>query len=189
MSSVNLYPNGFLVKRTDSEDAEKYGLYKGVEGDCWPVIEISTEEGKYLSNFLEHNIFLNDSDNSYVDVCPNIFFLKRYIKACENAGYKTQVIYCKTQKRVPECDVNTNSNYKFIGYDYAYAGGDYYSCVFNEVRRIPEMARFHLNQYGLFNSESEVLEFIKVRNELEKSKPHLTFELGEFIIYQLWEYN
>ena len=51
------------------------------------------------------------------------------------------------------------------------------------------MTNFHLNQYGLFNSESEILEFIKVRNELEKIEPYLTFELGEFIIYQLWEYK
>jgi len=197
MSSVNLYPNGFLVKRIDSEDSKKYGQYRGIEGDCWPInehssideIEINAEEGQYLSKFLEDNILLNDFDNSYVDVCPNIFFLKRYIKACQNAGYNIQVIYCKTQKKFPECDVNTNRDYKFIGYDYGYPGGDYSSCVFNDVRRIPEMAHFHLNQYGLFNSESEILEFIKVRNELEKIEPYLTLELGEFIIYQLWEYK
>ena len=106
MSSVNLYPNGFLVKRIDSEDAKKYGQYKGIEGDCWPIneyssideIEISAEEGKYLSKFLKDNILLNDFDNSYVDVCPNIFFLKRYIKACQDAGYRIQVIFVKLKK-------------------------------------------------------------------------------------------
>lgn len=76
-----------------------------------------------------------------------------------------------------------------MGYDYGYPGGDYYSCVFNDVTRVPEMAHFHLNQYGLFNSESEILEFIKLRNEIEKNKADLTSELGEFIIYQLWDYK
>jgi len=86
MSRLNLYPNGFLVKRIDSEDAKIHGHCRGIEGDCWPINEyssieeigISVEE-KYLSNFLADNILLNDFDNSYVDVCPNMFFLKRYI--------------------------------------------------------------------------------------------------------------
>jgi hypothetical protein len=196
MSSVNLYPNGFLVKRIDSEDAKKFGQYSGVEGDCFPINEyfspkkISLEESKYLSKFLKDNVMLNGFDNSYVDVCPNIYFLKRYVKACQAEGLKIQVIYCKTQKKFPESDIDTSDgNYKFMGYDFGYPGGDYYSCVFNDVTRIPEMARFHLNQYGLFNSESEILEFIKLRNELEKNKANLTSELGEFIVYQLWEYK
>lgn len=196
MSSVNLYPNGFLVKRIDSEDAKTFGQYRGVEGDCFPINEnflpkeISLEESKYLSNFLKDNVMLNGFDNSYVDVCPNIYFLKRYIKACQAEGLKIQVIYCKTQQKFPESDIDTSDgNFKFMGYDFGNPGGDYYSCVFNDVTRIPEMARFHLNQYGLLNSESEILEFIKLRNELEKNKPDLTFELGEFIIYQLWEYK
>lgn len=196
MSSVNLYPNGFLVKRIDSEEAKMFGQYRGVEGDYFPINEcyspkeISLEESKYLSKFLKDNIMLNDFDNSYVDVCPNIYFLKRYIKACQAEGLEIQVIFCKTQKKFPESDINiSDGNYKFIGYDFGYPGGDYYSCVFNDVMRIPEMARFHLNQYGLFNSEPEILEFVKLRNELEKNKPYLKFELGEFIIYQLWEYK
>lgn len=104
MSSVNLNPNGFLVKRIDSEAAKIFGQYRGVEGDCFPINEcflpkkISLEESKYLSNFLKDNVMLNDSDNSYVDVCPNIYFLKRYIKACLAEGLEIQVIYCKTQK-------------------------------------------------------------------------------------------
>jgi len=196
LSSIELHSNGFLVKRIDSKYTKNYGQYKGIEGDCWPISkqfsqkEISIEEMKYLSNFLEDNIMLNDSDNTYVDVCPNIYFLKRYIKACQMLGFEIKVIYCKTQKRFPECDIDQKgSNFKFLGYDYGNAGGNYHSCVYNDVKRIPEMAHFYLNQYGLFNSESEILEFIKLRNELEKIKTHLTFEIGDFIIYQLWEYS
>jgi hypothetical protein len=196
LSSIELHSNGFLVKRIDSEYAKGFGQYKGIQGDCWPINEhsipkeISVEETKYLSNFLENNIMLNGSDNTYVDVCPNIYFLKRYINACLISGFKIQVIYCKTQKRFPECDVDQNGrNFKFIGYDYGYSGGDYYSCVYGDVKRIPEMAHFNLNRYGLFNGESEILEFIKLRSELEKMKPHLTFECGDFTIYQLWEYK
>lgn len=195
MSSINLCPNGFLVKRTDSEYAATFGQYRGVEGDCFPINEhfspkiVSPEETKYLSDFLVNNIMLNASDNSYVDVCPNIYFIKRYIKACQAEGMGIQVIYCRTQKKFPECEIDTSGdNFKFLGYDLAYAGGNYYSCLFSDFKRIPEMSRFHLNQYGLFSSESEMLEFVKFRNELEKIKPPSAFELGEFIIYQLWEY-
>ncbi|MBP1744546.1 MAG: hypothetical protein H6Q58_1524 [Firmicutes bacterium] len=196
MSSINLYPNGFLVKRIDSEYAATFGQYKGVEGDCFPINEhfspknVSLEESKYLSDFLSKNVMLNDFDNSYADVCPNIYFIKRYIKACKAEGIGVQVIYCKTQKKFPECEINTSSDsFRFLGYDLAYPGGSYYSCVFNDSKWISEMARFHLNKYGLFNSESEMLEFIRLRNELEKANPHSTSEPGEFIIYQLWEYK
>jgi len=196
LSSIELHSNGFLVKRIDNEYTKNYGQYRGIEGYCWPISkqflqkEISIEETKYLSNFLKDNIMLNDSDNTYVDVCPNIYFLKRYIKACQMLGFEIQVIYCKTQKRFPECDIDQNgSNFKFIGYDYGNAGGDYHSCVYNDVKRIPEMAHLQLNQHGLFNRESEILEFIKWRSELEKIKTHPTFEIGDFVVYQLWEYS
>jgi hypothetical protein len=194
MSRVNLYHNGFLVKRINNDDTVVHGQYKGIEGGNWPIGRafsseaVSAEEQGYLVHFLENNVFLNGSDSSYVDVCPNIYFMKRYVKACRTAGFEVQVLYCRTQRRYPECDIDpVSDNYRLIGYDYGSAGGDYHSCVLSEAGRLEGLPHFQLNKYGLFGSEPEILEFIKLRNELKKANPELGLEDWDFIIYQLWE--
>lgn len=77
----------------------------------------------------------------------------------------------------------------FLGYDYAYSGGSYYSCIANDVisGRIPEMKRYILNKFGLFNTIKEVNEFIVFRNKLMDKYEPLTFEEGDFIIYKIDE--
>lgn len=41
------------------------------------------------------------------------------------------------------------------GYDYAYQGGSYYSCVNNDIvsKRINEFKNIELNEFGLFDNE------------------------------------
>ena len=76
---------------------------------------------------------------------------------------------------------------KFIGYDYAYSGGSFYSAVNNDVisKRIPNFINFRLNQHGLFETYDEINHFVKLR-ELLKDDIY-TFEEGNFIIYKLFE--
>ena len=42
-----------------------------------------------------------------------------------------------------------------MGYDYAYQGGSYYSCVNNDIvlKRINEFKIIELNEFGLFDNE------------------------------------
>lgn len=47
-----------------------------------------------------------------------------------------------------------------LGFDYAYPGGSYYSCVFNDIGRIPELKDMSLNEFGLLSSIEEVKKII-----------------------------
>ena len=73
----------------------------------------------------------------------------------------------------------------FLGYDYAYESGDNYSAVYNEIPYI--FPQFKLNQYGLFQTRSEIDEYIAVRERFKQSHPPLTLEEGNFVVFRLSE--
>ncbi len=65
----------------------------------------------------------------------------------------------------------------FLGYDYAYAAGDNYSAVYNEIPFV--FTQFQLNHYGLFQTREEINEertpmrlknFLIVVKDIEKSR-------------------
>ena len=76
-----------------------------------------------------------------------------------------------------------------LGYDVAYSGGSYYSCVLNDVvsGRIPEFQNVRLNENGLFSSYEEAEAFLKQREEQEKATTEYIFEKGDYVIYRLTE--
>ena len=49
------------------------------------------------------------------------------------------------------------------------------------------LAAMPLNGNGLFESEEDLVGFIRLRRELEKASPRDTFEGGDFIEYELFE--
>ena len=109
-----------------------------------------------------------------------------YIKESKKRNIKFRVLFCETTQKRPFFKEHKNLHLKFLGYDYAYPDGDYYSCLFHEINNkyIPEFCNIKLNKYGLFETEKEILSFINLRNNL-KDKSRL--ELGDFFIYKLSE--
>lgn len=91
---------------------------------------------------------------------------------------------CKSEISAP---IITATDFKtsFLGYDYAYASGDYYSAVYNEVPFI--FPQFQLNDNGLFQTEQEIRHYIKARETYTQSHEPYSLETGEFIIYKLYE--
>ncbi|MCR5607872.1 MAG: hypothetical protein K6G26_02275, partial [Lachnospiraceae bacterium] len=73
----------------------------------------------------------------------------------------------------------------FLGYDYAYATGDNYSALYNEVPYI--FSKFKLNNNGLFETEEEIREYIKEREKFINENPPLTLESGDFTVIRLYE--
>lgn len=192
---LNFNPNGFIVKRLDSYFARLYKNYRGIDGDVWPIHEDTKVQNcddiKALCNYVDENIMLADFNTSVVDVSNNIDFLNMYIEACKKATFNVDVIFCESTRKSPLTEINAAQNtdsFVFLGFDYGYPGADYYSCVFNDVNRIPQMSHFTLNKNGLFETENEIIEFIKLRNELKLILPKNEFEQGEFVIYKLWRY-
>lgn len=148
----------------------------------------------YLYNYYCENIERSWADDNYVDCCEDINYINKYVEVCKKANIDFIIIFCETQDKFPIWKSNNNENIEdkleFLGYDYAYAGGSFYSCIFNDVvsKRISELSSIQLNQYGLIRTEEEMGNFIKLRGKLKLTMPPYTFEEGNFIIYKLWRY-
>lgn len=74
---------------------------------------------------------------------------------------------------------------KFLGYDYAYATGDNYSALYNEIPYL--FPQFRLNCNGLFQTEEEIREYIRVRERFKMTHAPFTLEEGDFTIFKLHE--
>lgn len=201
MYDRNLYSNGFMIKRIDSKWAQNYiknnhgYSYKGIEGDTWPISmvdeEIELQERNYLYDYVYHNIEERAFDQNVAAICNDLNFLNRYLKACKKVNFQVCILFCETEKMQPkyEIDLKGNDNYKFIGYDYAYADPDYYSCIFHDIPRVKELSQLKLNENGLFDTIEEIHQFIDIREDLKQINSISKFESGNFTIYRLWEYK
>lgn len=198
--NVTFYGNGFMIKRTDSTWARRFiendhGFsYKGIEGDNWPISiydgELESQETKSISEYISVNVEEEAYANNGVAVCNDVEFINRYLEICMKANYKISVLFCETERHLPKCNIDLDryGKFKFIGFDYAYTIPDYYSCIFHDIPRINEFKKFSLNEFGLFNTLEEVVEFINLREYIKTKNESSKFELGDFSIYRLWEY-
>ncbi|MFI3201875.1 MAG: hypothetical protein R3Y54_10210 [Eubacteriales bacterium] len=105
----------------------------------------------------------------------------------QKLNIKFRILKCRTTLREPLCNKDF-PNEKFLGFDYAYAGGSYYSCILNDLvlSDVKEFQKFKLNKNGLFDTETEVFNFIKCRESIA-TDTSVEFEKGDFIIYKLHE--
>lgn len=192
---LKLHKNGIVMQTREKNCNNDYplfqgnGNYYGIDGlirDNWYLSyekDIDKEIKEYSFDYIEHVYFLN---NSYIGCCDNLDYIEAYIKESKKRNIKYRVLFCETTQKRPFFKEHKNLHLKFLGYDYAYPDGDYYSCLFHEINNkyIPEFCNIKLNKYGLFETEKEILSFINLRNNL-KDKSRL--ELGDFFIYKLSE--
>ena len=172
-----LKENGYIVQRVSESG------YRGIDGDNWYLNYCS--EDTYFANFHATNI-----DNSFVECCTDVEYLQRYMEESKKLGISFRILLCSTRRPEPalgEKQVGHADN--VLGFDVAYSGGSYYSCVLNDVvsGRIPEFQNIRLNGNGLFSSYEEAEAFLKRREELEKATTEYIFEKGDYVIYGLTE--
>lgn len=193
---VEYIVNGLIVKRLDSDYAQKYKDFWGISGDVWPIDkysqDIDADEVKKYQDFLDKKVFLSEQSDKYVDVCADMDFLNKYVLTCKGAGFDIKVLLCETVKELPVVSKKTfgtiSDKLVFLGYDYGYPCPDYYSCINNDIHRFSEFSHLSKNRYGLLEREEDVFNFIQIRDKLREELPINKFERGEFIIYKLWEY-
>ena len=171
--------NGIIIQRN------QIGRYKGVEGDNWYL------NGKYPELFEEYfceNIEKSWYDSDYVDVCTDIHFVEKYIELSRLNHIKFRVLLCETEKEKPNIQ-NVVWNTRFIGYDYAYLGGSYYSAVLNDIcsGRIEQFKDYILNSNGLFDNITDLKDFISKREHYKRQYGNQLIEEGDFVIYKLYE--
>lgn len=116
-------------------------FYQGVEGDNWYLYN---DEDLY--RFLRENLDRGDWDEDYVGVCIDMEFIYKYINISKIRNIDYRVLACVTDKPFPQMELPSGIEMRFIGYDYAYAGGWYYSAIYEDVdsKRIPEFADIEL---------------------------------------------
>lgn len=173
--------NGYIVQRKNISE------YMGVDGDNWYLNYCN--DNPYFEQFYNNNIAKSWENSKYVDCCIDEMYIKKYIDKSKQLNIPFRVLLCYTNKNNPILENFILSKKSIIlGYDYAYLGGSYYSCILNDIisKRIEEFNNIKLNKYGLFNSYKEVKSFIEYRTKLEKEKKY-DFELGDFIIYKIKE--
>ncbi|MCM1577704.1 MAG: hypothetical protein NC078_02740 [Ruminococcus sp.] len=125
-------------------------------------------------------------EHSWVAACTDMEYIYGYAKEAEKRGIRFRVLLCETDIPSPVFEP-PKFDTEFLGYDYAYAMGDNYSAVYNEIpSAFPE---FSLNEYGLFRTREEIEEYIAARERFKESHPPYTLEEGDFVVFRLHDTN
>lgn len=192
MEKLVFYQNGFIVQRAKQWPHN----YLGVEGDNWFLDEYSfpqyKEEMKNVYNEYRESICDNSLEGLKIECCNDFNFLNDYIAICQKMHVDINVIFCESLVSEPQLKKTLNvdkNTYQFLGYDYAYKGGSFYSGILNDLcfERILEIKDITLNQFGLCASMDELNSYIQKRNRLKSIMPKCTFEGGDFTVYRLWK--
>ncbi len=175
-----MYCNGIIVRR---QSDEKYrGLDSCGAGENWYLADDPEFEAFY-DEYIERTYY-NYPDGSWVSVCTDLSYIQKYISESQKRGIEYRLILCETEIPNPQFDA-AGFEKTFLGYDYAYTGGDYYSAVYQEAPYI--FAHFALNENGLFETLDEMKAYLSDREEFVRTHPPLTLEAGDFTVYKLWE--
>jgi len=172
-----LKENGYIVQRVSESG------YRGIDGDNWYLNYCS--EDTYFANFHTANI-----ENSFVECCTDVEYVQRYMEESKKLGISFRILLCSTNRPEPALgETRFEHADNVLGFDVAYSGGSYYSCVLNDIvsGRIPEFQNIRLNGNGLFSSYEEAEAFLKRREELEQATTEYIFEKGDYVIYGLTE--
>lgn len=177
--------NGVIIQKKSDN------FYQGIDGDNWPLYG---EGYSKLDEFFVEYIEKSWLDERFVDVCDDMHYIEKYTEILREKNIEYRILLCETEKQFPQFDFK--GKLRFIGYDYAYAGGSYYSAVLNDVvsQRIPEFRGFKLNEHGMFETILEVERFVLQRTEMRNSKNKTNrisenyLEEGDFTIFKLYEF-
>ena len=179
---VNLHYNGYVVQR------KKISGYSGIEGENWYLNYYSNNS--FFEEYYNENIDRAWDNLNYVDCCTDETYIKHYMDESNRMGIEFRILLCATCRKFPIINkAKLVQLGQVLGYDYAYSGGSYYSCILNDIisGRIKEFRKIDLNKNGLFNTYEEAEKFSLFREKIMASNNMYTFEQGDFIIYKLVE--
>ena len=179
---------GFLV--TGGAKTISDFTYYGVDTDAWPI-------GDRILETLAPKIY----ENAYSDLSYPLLIdfdsATKYCSMCEREGETPRLLYCEAilnsfSGEIPECRAPLLST--FLGYDYAYPSGDYYSALFNDViwdkGCLTAKWRRQLNRYGLLYSEDQMRMFVQDRITVSsRNVGDYAVELGNFVIFRVFGIN
>ena len=186
-----MYVNGIVVQKYVSNS------YRGIDGSGWSE---NTGENWYFNDdkqlaefyepFYDEYIGLTYwnliNGHSWIAACNDMDHIHKYVEDSEKRGIRYRLLLCESEVSNPTMDISgLKLKKKFLGYDYAYATGDNYSAVYNEIPFV--FPQFKLNSNGLFETEEEIKEYILERERFKKCHAPYTLEEGDFVIFRLHE--
>lgn len=183
-----MYTNGLVIQKYVNNS------YKGIDGSGFSE---NTGENWYFNNdeqlseifepFYDEHIgktYFDLNEHSWVAACSNMDYIYKYIEESKKRDIKYRLLLCESEIPTPAMEAQGFKKV-FLGYDYAYAAGDNYSAVYNEIPFV--FTEFKLNCNGLFQTKEEIREYISERERFKKSHAPYTLEEGDFIIFRLHE--
>lgn len=182
MQNEKLVCNGYIVQK----DIPSY--YRGIAGDNWFLNYCS--DNTYFEKYHASDIDNGFADSERVECCADAEYVKNCVEEAKKLGISFRLLLCATSRPAPVLGTeHMGKSETILGYDIAYSGGSFYSCVLNDVvcGRIPEFQSIRLNENGLFSSYEEAEAFLKKREELEKETTEYIYEKGDYVIYKLTE--
>lgn len=171
--------NGYIIQR------KKVSQYRGIDGENWYLNYCS--DNPFFEGFYNENIDKAWNDLDYVDCCADESYIKKYIDESKKLGIEFRILLCATCRSYPRIHKAGFERTQVLGYDFAYSGGSYYSCILNDILsgRIKEFKEIVLNENGLFDTYEQAEQFRQIRKAMQNSRD--TFEQGDFLIYKIIE--
>lgn len=180
--------NGIVVQKYSDNS------YKGIDGSGFGektaqnwFLNYEKDISDCFEAYYDENIgktYWDLSEHTRIAACNDMDYIYKYIKEAEKRNIRYRLLLCETDVSDPRFDCPDFKKI-FLGYDYAYAMGDNYSAVYNEIPfKFPQ---FELNQYGLFQTREEIEEYIAARERFKLTHPPLTLEEGDFVVFRLHE--
>lgn len=181
------YVNGIVIQR--KRDEKYQGIDSGINDDAWYLNYMYEKDNELVRDYDKY-VDISEGSFEIIEACINDQFIKKYILFSKKIGVDIRLILCETILDSPLYDAS-NLELEFLGYDYAYPGGVYYSCIYNDIfdDRIKEFYGTKLNKNGLFDTEDELDAFIQKREYLKNIYKKGMFESGVFVKYRLYEIN
>lgn len=184
-----MFVNGYIIQKLVDNG------YKGVDGSGY---SLDSAENWYLHDIEEYAEQFepyfskeickdewNMEPHTYVGVCTDLEYIKKYISVSRKLGIKYRVLVVMTDIPSPIVELDPSMELKFLGFDYAYETPDNYSAVYNEIPFV--FPDFKLNENGLFETREEIEEYLVKRQEFVDTHPPYTLENGNFTVFKLYE--
>lgn len=181
---------GFLV--TSIAEVINGIYYHGVDTNAWPVGTCFSQ--KTATDLCE----LSNIDLSY-PLLIDFNSAVQYYAECERQQKNVRLLYCEVSGCNSSMSLPNYYNHSdrfFLGFDYAYPSGDYYSAVANDVifrnGSLSSKWRQHLNEYGLFQNAEQVQSFAQDRLAFLHNKSideHYYIERGNFSVFCIFRVN
>ena len=183
-----MYINGIVIQKYVSNS------YKGIDGSGWSentgcnwYFNYDEQLAEFFEPYYDEYIgrtYWNLNEHSWVAACNDMDYINKYVEESQKRNIQYRLLLCESEIPNPTMKASALKK-KFLGYDYAYAAGDNYSAVYNEIPYV--FPQFKLNSNGLFDTEEEMKEYLLERERFKKSHAPYTLEEGDFIIFRLHE--